>query len=897
LLAVAQTAIFIKRECGPCLREASMTDISAATEWRPVHWIRRTMWLCVLLMLARTASAEDGSAAWLRYAAIPQPGRYSFLPTEIVVRQSSPGADAAAAELKRGLAAMLGRPFRIVSSSAATPGSPLLILSEPTLPVSSSTPPGMDGFVITRQPETTGTTLRLEGSPRGQLYAAFHLLEEIGSSQPIPTREAQTPSAPIRWTDEWDNLNGTIERGYAGASIFFEDGHVRPDLTRASEYARLLASVGINGCNVNNVNADLDLLTTQHLREFARLADSFRPWGVRLALSVDLSSPQTVGHLASFDPLDPRVIAWWRGKADEVYASIPDFAGFTVKADSEGRPGPSQYGRTPAQAANMLARALRPHGGVVLYRGFVYNHHLDWHDSKADRARAGFDNFAALDGKFEPNVIIQIKHGPIDFQAREPVSPLFAALRHTNQAIELQTSQEYTGQQRHMVWLPAMWKWALDTDLRAGGMSTPLKQIVTGQSFHQPLGGFVSVVNVGTDANWLHHPMAMANLYGYGRLAWNPDTSLKAIATTWTRLTWGSDPEVDRTVTSLLLHSWQVYEGYTGPNGMGTLTDILGVHFGPGIESAERNGWGQWFRGDRDGIGMDRTVATGTGFAGQYPPELAAIYESLTTCPDDLLLFFHHVPYSYRLHRGKTLVQSIYATHYAAARAAAEYVPQWKKLHGKIDEERYQRTLALFTYQAGHALVWRDAIDDWFHSISGIDDAQGRVGHHPNRVEAEDMTAVMYTPVEITPRETASKGKAMVCYVAHGCSLQTIVRKPARLYDIAVQYFDLRTGVSHYKLLVNGHEEAHWAADDTLPPGVVRTQMDGQTSTRFTAHRIALKPGDVVKLFAVPDLHGSAASGLQDSASAATAEATPQTGEPAPVDYLEIAPAGAITPQ
>ena len=462
-----------------------------------------------------------------------------------------------------------------------------------------------------------------------EMYAVFHLLEEVGAQQTIPKDYRSAPSAPIRWVDEWDNLNGTIERGYAGRSIFFENGHVRQDLTRAGEYARLLASIGINGCNVNNVNADLDVLTTEHLKEFARIADVFRPWGVRLGLSVDLTSPETVGGLSTFDPLDPQVIVWWQKKVDEVYTLIPDFGGFTVKADSEGRKGPSQYGRTPADAANVLARALAPHHGVVMYRGFVYNNHLDWHDLKADRARAGVDNFAYLDGKFDKNVIIQIKEGPIDFQAREPVSPLFAALRHTPEAIELQTTQEYTGQQRHMVWLPSMWHWVLDTDMRADGKYTPVKEIIEGRSFNQPTGGFVSVVNVGMEPNWLHHPMAMANLWGYGRLAWNPDEPLEQIIDTWTRLTWGNDPQVDRAIDTMQMASWRNYESYTGPNGMGTLTDILGYHFGPGIESAERNGWGQWFRGEKDGIGMDRTVATGTGFIGQYPKELAAKYESL----------------------------------------------------------------------------------------------------------------------------------------------------------------------------------------------------------------------------------------------------------------------------
>src|ERR1039458_6346279 len=382
---------------------------------------------------------------------------------------------------------------------------------------------------------------------RGELHGVFHLLEQIAEERPF-TGDTESPAAPIRWVNQWDNFDGTIERGYAGRSIFFSDGHVRPDLTRVSEYGRLLASVGLNGCTVNNVNADLHTLDPAMLKELARIADAFRPWGVRMSLAVDLSSPQAVGGLPTFDPVDPAVAAWWQQKANEIYRLIPDFGGFVVKADSEGRAGPSQYGRTPAQAANVLARALAPHRGIVMYRGFVYDHHLDWTNLKADRARAGYDNFHALDGQFEPNVVIQIKNGPIDFQVREPVSPLFAALRHTNEAIEVETTQEYTGQQRHMVFLVPMWKTALDTDMRADNRSTPVKEIVEGKSFGRPLGGFVSVVNVGLEDNWLHHPMAMANLYGFGKLAWDPDLSSEAIIDRWTRLTFGNDPRVDATV-------------------------------------------------------------------------------------------------------------------------------------------------------------------------------------------------------------------------------------------------------------------------------------------------------------------------------------------------------------
>ncbi|MBV8673737.1 MAG: glucosiduronase, partial [Acidobacteriaceae bacterium] len=673
----------------------------------------------------------------------------------------------------------------------------------------------------------------------------------------------ESPSAPVRWVDQWDNLNGTIERGYAGRSIFFEDGHVRPDLTRVGDYGRLLASVGINGCAINNVNADLKMLTPEMIREVSRIADAFRPWGVRLAMSVDLSSPKAIGGLDTFDPLDPKVIGWWQKAVDDLYVQIPDFAGFVVKADSEGRAGPSQYGRTPADAANLLARTLKPHAGVLLYRAFVYNHHLDWNDLKADRARAAYDIFHPLDGKFDENVIVQIKHGPIDFQVREPVSPLFAGLPQTNEAIELQITQEYTGQQRHLVFLVPMWKTALDFDLRADNRHTPVREIVEGKSFDRPLGGFAGVANVGLEVNWLAHPMAMANLYGFGRLAWNPDTSAQVIAEDWTRLTFGNNATVVSTIQQMLLSSWITYEDYTGPLGLGTLTDILHSHYGPGIESAERNGWGQWIRADHEGVGMDRTVATGTGYIGQYPPEVASVYESLATCPDELLLFMHHVAYTYKLHSGKPVIQHIYDAHYDGAKRAAQYVSDWQRLKGLVDEQRYEKVLALQEYQAGHAILWRDAVNMWFYRISGIPDAQGRADHDPNRIEAEDMQLEGYTPADVTPWETASGGKGIICKAREVCSASTTLSRPAGTYDIAVQYFDFRQGVSTYDLYLNGKLLKEWRADNSLPADT----MNGDTSTRITVGGIALRPGDTLKI-----------------------EGHPDDGEPAPLDYLEITP-------
>jgi alpha-glucuronidase len=815
------------------------------------------------------AHAETGAEGWLRYAPISNSAQYANLPSKIVVLGDTPTDRAAATELQRGLTSMLSRTFTISHETGDNTGA--LVLANLTTLSKAFTISGdklsPDSYTLGEKTERNiHRYIILGADPRGELYGAFHLLELVASQQTLPTKPTtESPSSPIRWLNQWDNLDGTIERGYAGRSIFFDNGHVRSDLTRVHDYGRLLASIGLNGVTVNNVNSNLRTLEPDMILEFARIADQLRPWGVRMSLSVDLSSPQVVGHLPTFDPADPTVIAWWQAKVDEIYKAIPDFAGFVIKADSEGRVGPSQYHRTPAEAANTVARALKPHGGIVLYRGFVYNNHLDYNDLKADRARAGFDNFHALDGKFESNVVIQIKNGPIDFQVREPASPLFAALQHTAQAIELQITQEYLGQQRHMVFLVPMWKTTLDTDLRALNRSTPVKEIVEGKIFHQPLGGFVGVANVGLDTNWMHHPMAMANLYGFGKLAWNPNLTTEQIIDTWTRLTWGNDHKVVATINDLQSNSWHTYEQYTGNLGIGTLTNILGYHYGPGIESAERNGWGQWFRGDAQGIGMDRTTATGTGYIGQYPPELAKVYEDINTCPDDLLLFMHHVPYTHVLHDGKTVVQYVYDAHYEGAATAQTYPARWQTLHGLIDEDRYNEVFKLFTYQAGHAIVWRDAVTRWFEKESNIPDKQGRVGNYPNRIEAEDMTAEGYTPIDVKPWETASNSKAVVCNQPTGCTLTTTLNKPAGTYNITVQYFDYWSGKSHFTLNLNGRPIGTWLADDTLPPARIDLHPDGETSTRITFPNIPLKPGDTLTLHGIPD-----------------------NTEPAPIDYIEI---------
>ena len=784
----------------------------------------------------------------------------------MVVLGDSEVLGAAQQELLRGVRGMLGKTLR---ASKIQPTENTIVLG--TLAELRAAAPALqpgnelrgDGFWLTTAKVSGFDCLIVAAATdRGVLYGVFALLNKIARHETLTSlNEFQQPFAPLRWIDQWDNLDGRIERGYAGRSIFFENGSVRADLTRVRDYARLLASIGINGCAINNVNADPHVLEDGFLPQLVHIAAVFRPWGVRMAIAVDLGSPKAVGSLDTFDPLDPRVAEWWRKKADEIYRLIPDFGGFVVKADSEGRLGPSTYNRTPADAANVIARALKPHGGIVFYRAFVYNHHLDWHEPKNDRAKAAYDNFQPLDGKFEDNVIIQIKYGPIDFQAREPVSPLLGALPHTNEAIELQITQEYTGQQRHLCFLPPMWKEVLDFDMHAVSGSTPVKDLVAGKTFHRPTGGFIGIANVGLDANWLAHPLAMANLYGFGRLAWDPNRNPRAIAEEWTRLTFGSDPTVVRTITDMQLSSWPVYESYTGPLGAQTLTDILGSHYGPGIESSEENGWGQWHRADHQGIGMDRSLATGTGYAAQYSRRWQKPTSPSPPLPTNCCLFFHHVPYTHVLHSGATVIQHIYDSHYEGAERAAGYVERWKSLQGHIDDERYRSVLARLEYQAGHAIVWRDAICNYFLRLSGIPDARGRAGNFPDRVEAESMHLQGYAPVDVTPWENASAGKAIECTQTQGCAAMFQFTRNPGWYELEVEYFDQNNGESRFRVLVNDQVVDEWVADDHLPA----TKIGGDSSTRRRITGLALRPGDQIRIEGIPD-----------------------RDEHAPLDYIEL---------
>ncbi|MEU5675189.1 alpha-glucuronidase, partial [Micromonospora sp. NPDC047753] len=488
-------------------------------------------------------------------------------------------------------------------------------------------------------------------------------------------------------------------------------------------------SCGINAISVNNVNVARTeaLLLTERLGDVAEIADALRPYGIRVHLSVSFAAPVLLGGLPTADPLDENVRVWWAGTTRRLYDRIPDFGGYLVKADSEGQPGPFTYGRDHADGANLLAEALAPHGGVVHWRAFVYNHHQDWRDRSTDRARAAYDHFAPLDGRFRTNVVVQVKFGPVDFQPREPVSPVFAAMPATRLAVELQVTQEYTGQQRHVCHLGPWWSEVLGF-APWGPDGRTIADVVTGESAAG--GGMVAVANVGDDIFWTGHPLAQANLYAFGRLAWDPRRDPTAILDEWITLTFPPSATADAELVRRVLHeimddSWRTYERYTAPLGVGFMVNP-GDHYGPGVDGYEYTRWGTYHFADRDGVGVDRSRASGTGFAGQYPPYWAQVYESPETCPDELLLFFHHVPYGHVLHSGSTVIQHIYDTHFAGVEEVTAMRRRWQTLTGMIDPSVYERVAERLDEQVRCATEWRDQINTYFYRKSGVPDERGR---------------------------------------------------------------------------------------------------------------------------------------------------------------------------
>ena len=624
----------------------------------------------------------------------------------------------------------------------------------------------------------------------------------------------------------------------------------------------------------NNVNAHCSLLNDENMKGLGRIADIMRPFGLRIGVALYFDSPRELGGLPTSDPLDPAVRAWWNNITTKLYKHVPDLLGYTIKANSEGQPGPLTYHRTLADGANMFARALKPHGdGLVMYRAFVYNHHLDESDMKNDRANAAVEFFKHLDAEFDDNVIVQIKFGPIDFQVREPVSPLLANLRKTKAVIEFQVCQEYMGQQSHVVYMAPLWKTILDFDLRIDGKPSLVRDVVSGERLNWNKSGYTAVVNVGNDTAWLGNHLAMSNLYAYGRLCWNPQADPLAMVQDWTRLTFGLNKTVVDTITKISMESWPAYEGYSGNLGIQTLCDIIYTHYGPSPGSQDGNGWGQWTRADSEGIGMDRTVATGTGNAGQYPPEVAAIYEYIETTPDDLLLWFHHVPYTHRLKSGKTVIQHFYDAHYIGSATAQTFPTQWEALRGLVDDHRFEHVAFRLKYQAGHSIVWRDAVNRFYNAKCGIPDEANRVENHKWRIEAHEMELEGYKAVPVKPVEMASHGKAVVTTSkdAPGTA-KAVLEYPSGTYDIAANYYDQMGGRSKYEIFINEKSIGKWNGDleDKLQHDFSEL-LDGHSATRITFPGVRVKKGDVLKIVGVPD-----------------------GNEFAPLDYVSILPEGVV---
>lgn len=575
--------------------------------------------------------------------------------------------------------------------------------------------------------EKAGQIMIEASDSRGILYGTFALIRLIQTGENLKGIDVKKePVMPLRMLNHWDNMDGSIERGYSGNSFFFENNEILVN-DRTVMYARLAASVGINAVVINNVNVKdcaTYLITDRYFAKLKAMSEIFEGYGIKLYLSLNYAAPVELNELDSADPLSEEVRAWWKKRMEIVFGAVPNLGGFLIKADSEGRPGPFTYGRTHADGANMLAEAVEPYGGLIIWRCFVYNCKQDWRDRKTDRARSGYDNFIGLDGTFRDNVILQIKNGPMDFQVREPVHPLFGGLKKTNQMLEVQIAQEYTGQQRHLCYLIPMFRQVLKHRTYVQESNDTVADIVSGSTFGQKNCGMAAVANTGNDENWTGHDLAAANLYGYGRLAFEPELSAEEIASEWIRATYGPDKKVEEILMHMLMTSWPAYEKYTSPLGIGWMVNP-GVHYGPSVDGYEYDRWGTYHRADHLGIGVDRSHE-GTGYALLYNEPNASVFDDKEKCPEELLLFFHHIPYTWKLKTGKTLIQHIYDTHFEGVEMVDEMAAEFEELKGILPDKVFERVMKRLAHQKEHAREWRDQINSYFYRKSGIPDEKGR---------------------------------------------------------------------------------------------------------------------------------------------------------------------------
>jgi alpha-glucuronidase len=677
---------------------------------------------------AQTAAAlapEDGYKLWLRYAS---PGasavqQYRQTVRQVTVQGTTPTTAIIRRELADALGTMLGA---AVPAGDAVVENTLVVGTPRTSPLIGSLGWGADldragaeGYVI--RTATIGgrrVTAVAANAEVGALYGTFHFLRLLQTAQPVVQLNiVESPKVMLRMVNHWANLDGSVERGYAGRSLWEWSelpGTVSP---RYTDYARAMASIGLNGSVINNVNANIAFLTPEYLEKEAVLANVWRPYGIRLYLAVNFAAPVTLGKMATADPLDPGVAAWWKAKADEIYTHIPDFGGFLVKANSEGQPGPKDYKRSHAEGANVMADALAPHGGSVIWRAFVYDDDID-----PDRAKRAYIEFMRLDGQFKPNVAIQVKNGTIDFQPREPFHPLFGALKHTPALAEVQATQEYLGQAKHLVYLGTMWEEFLQSDTYAKGKGSLVAKAIEGQIEPSSMTGFVSVVNPGQDRNWCGHHFSQSNWYASGRLAWNPELTARQIADEWARMTFTNEPKTLATITDLMMGSRETFVNYTMPLGLHHL--IGGDHYAPMPWNAggPRKDWTAvyYHQASTEAIGFDRTMK-GDQYVAQYFPPVRDMFDSLETCPEKYLLWFHRLPWDYRLKNGQTLWDGLVAHYDKGARDAAAMQATWQSLDRVIDPQRHKEVADRLAIQVADAAKWRDAILKYFQQFSKMD--------------------------------------------------------------------------------------------------------------------------------------------------------------------------------
>jgi len=673
----------------------------------------------ILLVLAAPARAEDGYDLWLRYRPVEANAltQYRPLATAVVSEGASPSLGAAKAELTQGLSGLLAKPASAgsVTDGAVVIGTPASspLIAGLKLPLGKL---GREGYLI-RSASLNGhaVTVIAANSDIGVLYGSFALLRLIQTRQPVAHLDvASAPRLKFRLLNHWDNLDGTIERGYAGHSIF--DWHKMPDYVdpRYTMMARVDASVGINGISVNNVSADVWMMSSMYIDKLAALADVLRPYGIRAYIAVRFSAPIELGKLKTADPADRQVQAWWKKEADRIYDRIPDFGGFVVKANSEGQPGPRDYDRSQAEGANVIADALAPHGGTVFWRAFVYSE-----KDPTDRAKQAYNEFKPLDGKFRDNVFVQTKNGAIDFQPREPAHPLFGAMPKTNLALEVQLTKEYLGQATHLVYLPQLFKEVLDWDTMVKGKGSTVTKVIDGSLEGHDQSAMVGVSNIGDDRNWTGAQFSQADWYGFGRLAWDPDLTAEQIAREWLDMTFTSDPAFLNQIMPMMLKSREAVVDYMTPLGLHHLM-ATGHHYGPGpwvrdLPRPEQNPV-YFHRADAKGLGFDRTPP-GSDATSQYAPPIAKLFSG-PDIPDRYLLWFQHVAWDHKMKSGRSLWDELVVHYDSGIAAVAGMRKTWAATKPYVDAERWSQTADFLAIQEKEAQWWRDASIAYFGTFS-----------------------------------------------------------------------------------------------------------------------------------------------------------------------------------